>query len=77
MFTALIKKMVFDLNVMYDDDSLNDVLLMGPDLNSSLLSVLAHFRKEPVVLTADIQKMFYCFLVKEDHQNYLRFFCYK
>ncbi|KAK3549341.1 hypothetical protein QTP70_034567, partial [Hemibagrus guttatus] len=31
------------------------------------------FRKESVAIPADIQQMFYCFLVKEQDRNFLRF----
>ena len=67
---------VFDASAKYQGVSLNDVLLSGPDLTNSLLGVLIRFRKEPVAMTADIKKMFYCFLVSENHRNFLRFFWY-
>lgn len=51
----------------------DEVLLTGPDLNNSLLHVLMRFRKEWVAITADIQHMFHCFVVKEDHRDFLRF----
>ena len=35
------------------------------------------FRKEKVAILADIQQMFHCFLVREDHRNYLRFLWYR
>ncbi len=57
--------------------SLNDVLLQGPDLTNSLLGVLLRFRREPIAIMADIQHMFYCFLVKEEHRNFLKFLWYK
>ncbi|XP_072141804.1 uncharacterized protein [Dermacentor andersoni] len=44
---------------------------------NSLLGVLIRFRKEPVVITVDIKHMFYCFLVRDDHQNYLRFLWFR
>lgn len=47
----------------------------GPDLNNSPLGVLIWFRKDLVAIIADIH-MFYGFLVKEDHRNYLRFLWY-
>lgn len=31
------------------------------------------FRKEAVAIIANIEQMFYCFLVKEDDHNFLRF----
>ena len=68
---------VFDASAKYEDVSLNDVLLSGPDLVNSLLAVLMRFRKERVAVTADIQQMFYCFTVREDHRNFLRFLWYR
>jgi len=53
------------------------VLLSGPDLDNALLGVLMRFRKENIAVTADIQQMFYAFVVREDHQDYLRFLWYK
>ncbi|TWW54543.1 hypothetical protein D4764_0103490 [Takifugu flavidus] len=50
---------------------------MGPDLNNSLLGVLMRFRKNPVALTADVQQMFYCFIVQEEHRDYLRYLWYE
>lgn len=53
------------------------MLLTGPDLNNSLLGVLLRFRKEKVAILADIQQMFHCFLVSEDHRNFIRFLWHK
>ncbi|KAM7373874.1 hypothetical protein PAMP_006564 [Pampus punctatissimus] len=66
-------RVVFDSSAQYSGVSLNDVLLTGPDLNNSLLGVLLRFRKEGVAILADIQQMFHCFLVHENHCNFLRF----
>ncbi|XP_067282638.1 uncharacterized protein [Pseudorasbora parva] len=66
-------RVVFDSSAQFDGVSLNDVLLSGPDLNNSLLGVLIRFRKDPVAITADIQQMFHCFLVREDCRDVLRF----
>ncbi|XP_061769872.1 uncharacterized protein LOC133560876 [Nerophis ophidion] len=66
-------RVVFDSSAQHAGISLNDVLLSGPDLNNSLLGVLLRFRKERVAIMADIQQMFHCFLVHEDHRNFLRF----
>ena len=57
--------------------SLNDVQLTGTDLINTLIGVLLRFRREMVAVTADVQHMFHCFTVREDHRNYLRFFCYE
>ena len=70
-------RVVFDSSAQEGGISLNSVLLSGPDLNNSLLGVLLRFRKEPIALTADIQQMFYGFMVREDHRNYLRFLWHK
>ncbi|XP_036002193.1 uncharacterized protein LOC118565663 [Fundulus heteroclitus] len=66
-------RVVFDSSAECDRVSLNQVLLSGPDLNNSLLGVLLRFRKEPIALTADVEQMFYCFVVREDHRDYLRY----
>lgn len=66
-------QVVFNSSAQYNGVSLNDVLLTGPDLNNPLLGVLLRFCKESVDITADIQQMFYCFLVKEEDRNFLRF----
>lgn len=42
-------------------------------MNNSLLGVLLRCRKEPIAVTANIQQMFYCFLVWENHRKYPRF----
>lgn len=68
---------MFDSSAECDGISLNQVLLGGPDLNNSLLGVLLRFRKEPIALTADVQQMFYCFVVREDHRDYLRYLWYE
>ena len=70
-------RVVFDSSAQLQGISLNDVLITGPNLNNLLLGVLMGFRKEKVAVLADIQQMFHCFLVPEDHRNYLRFLWYK
>lgn len=70
-------RVVFDSSAKYEGTSLNDVLLSGPDLNNTLLGVLIRFRKEHVAVTADIQHMFYCFIVREDHRDFLRFLWFR
>ncbi|KAK0153094.1 hypothetical protein N1851_005228 [Merluccius polli] len=64
-------RIVFDSSAQHEGISLNNVLLKGPDLNN-LLGVLIRFRKE-IAVTADIQHMYYCFVVKEKHRDHLRF----
>ncbi len=58
-------QVVFNSSAQVDRVSLK--LLLGPDLNNCLLGVLFRFRKEPFALTADIQQMFYSFIVQENN----------
>ena len=66
-------RVVFDCAAKYGDISLNDVLLQGPDLTSSLLGVLLRFRTEPVAFMADIRSMFYQVRVPQSDRDLLRF----
>ncbi|XP_071153735.1 uncharacterized protein [Mytilus edulis] len=68
---------VFDSSAKCNGVSLNSVLLTGPDLTNDFLGVLLRFRKEMVAVTADVQHMFHCFVVRKDHRNYLRFLWHK
>lgn len=70
-------RVVFDSSAQFQNTSLNNILLRGPDLNNTLLGVLLRFHKEKIAMTADIEQMFYSFKVKEDHRNYLRFLWHK
>ncbi|XP_028304259.1 uncharacterized protein LOC114464360 isoform X2 [Gouania willdenowi] len=70
-------RVVFDSSAQCDNISLNDVLLKGPDLNNSLVGVLLRFRSDPYAVMADVEQMFYNFLVREDHRDYLRFLWFK
>ena len=67
---------VFDASAKFQNISLNDVLLQGPDLTNNLVGILLRFRKDMVAISADIEKMFYSFLVEEKDRDYLRFFWY-
>ena len=66
-------RVVFDSSAQHKGVSLNQVLVTGPDLNNSLLGVLIRFRKDSIAITADIQQMFHCFVVRPEDRNYLRF----
>jgi hypothetical protein len=52
-------RVAFDSSAKCQGVSLNNVLLSGPDLNNTLLGVLVRFRKDCIVLTADVQLIFY------------------
>lgn len=47
-------RVVFDCGATFQGTSLNAQLVQGPDLTSSFVGVITRFRKEPVVLMADI-----------------------
>ncbi len=66
-------RVVFDCGVTFKGRSLNDELLQGPNLTSSLLGVLTRFRQEPVAFMGDIQQMFYQVKVAEADKTFLRF----
>ena len=55
--------------------SLNDFLLTGANKMNNLADVLLRFRKNPYVLTCDIQNMFLDILVKHEDRDYLNLFC--
>ena len=70
-------RVVFDAAAEYHGISLNKLLLSGPDLANSLLGVLMRFRKHSTGFMADIEQMFYSFVVREDHRDFLRFLWYE
>lgn len=53
------------IRVVFDNVSLNDVLLKGTDLNNSQVGVLFHFRSDPYAVMADVEQMFYNFVVRK------------
>ncbi|XP_063711707.1 uncharacterized protein LOC134840010 [Symsagittifera roscoffensis] len=67
-------RLVFDASANFQQTSLNDHLLQGPDQNSSLYGVLCRFRENQVEVTGDIESMFHCFYVNPEDRNFLRFF---
>ena len=52
------RRIVFDCAAKYEDVSLNDRLLQGPDMTITLIGVLSRFRQEPTAFMADIEAMF-------------------
>lgn len=61
---------VFDSSVEFHRISLNSVLLSGPKFVNDLTGVLLQFRKDAVGIMADIEQMFYRFLVTEEHRDF-------
>ena len=51
-------RVVFDCRAKKDDDSLNSVLIQGPDLSNSLLGVLLRFRRGRIPIMADVEAMY-------------------
>ena len=66
-------RVVFDCSAKYRGSSLNDQLLQGPDLTSTLVGVLTRFRQERVAFMSDIEAMFYQVRVRPSDCKYLRF----
>lgn len=66
-------RVVFDCSAQYKYTSLNDHLLTGPDLTNTLVGVLCRFRKGPVAVMCDVERMFHQFHVRPEDQDYLRF----
>lgn len=55
--------------------SLNDILHVGPTLQSSLFEVIIRFRFYNVALTGDIRQMYRQVLVHPDDQDFQRILC--
>lgn len=66
-------RVVFDYSAKFQETSLNDHLLTGPDLTNMLVGVLCRFRKGPIAVMCDVERMFHQFHVKKEDQDYLRF----
>ena len=66
-------RIVMDAAAKCDGISLNDKLLIGPDLLNNLVGVLLRFREYRVGISADIEAMFHQCRVIEDDQPALRF----
>ncbi|XP_039547061.1 uncharacterized protein LOC120492841 [Pimephales promelas] len=66
-------RIVFDCAARYEGTALNDHLLTGPDLTNGLTGVLCRFRKHPIAVMCDIEKMFHRFHVIKEDRDYLRF----
>lgn len=52
--------------------SLNDTLMIGPTIQSELITLLLRFRKYPIVITGDIEKMYRQFFIRQGDRKYQR-----
>lgn len=66
-------RVVFDCGASFQGTSLNQQLLQGPDLTSSLVGVLLRFRQETVAVMADVEAMFHQVRVRSEDTDLLRF----
>lgn len=66
-------RVVFDCGASYQGTTLNDQLLQGPNLTSSLLGVITRFRQEEVAVMADVEAMFHQVKVPDEDSDLLRF----
>ena len=67
------KRVLFDCSAKFNNVSLNECLLQGPDLQNNILTILLRFRKDYVGITCDVQKMYHQFKVEESDRDLLRF----
>lgn len=76
VFTILQKRKSesFDCGESFQGTSLNTQLLQGPNLTSSQVGVLGRFRKEPVVIMADVESIFHQVRVPAEDADLLRLF---
>ena len=65
---------VFDASAKSSSNvSLNDILLVGPTVHSSLIDVLLGFRLHRIALTADVSKMYRAIELVESDRDLHRF----
>ncbi len=64
---------VFDCSARFQNTSLNEHLLTGPDLTNTLVGVLCRFRKGQVAIMCDVERMFHQFYVAPKDRDYFRF----
>lgn len=63
----------WDAAAKYNDRSLNDFLLKGPDLNETLWNTLYRFREYNVAFCADVSEMFHRIQVAQEDRRFQRF----
>ncbi|KAK7939924.1 hypothetical protein WMY93_003250 [Mugilogobius chulae] len=66
-------RIVFNCSFTFQNNSLNEHLLPGPTLGSTLLGVLLRFREYPIAVSSDIKGMFHQVRLLPEDQPFLRF----
>ena len=66
-------RVVYDTGAQYQNTSINQNLIKGPDFLNNLVGVLMRFRKEKIAAASDIQQMFHQIRVRKSDQDALRF----
>ncbi|XP_048865547.1 uncharacterized protein LOC125739453 isoform X1 [Brienomyrus brachyistius] len=66
-------RIVYNCSFTYQGNNLNDLLLPGPTLTSSLLGVLLRFREHSVAFSSDIKGMFHQVRLLPEDKPLLRF----
>ena len=66
-------RIVFDASAKYRGISLNDMILSGPKLQSSLFDVLMRFRRYPIAVACNIREMYLQIRIPAQDRSYFRF----
>lgn len=62
-------RVVFDASCATDNGmSFNDILLVGPTIQVELTNIILRFRQYPIVMCADVKKMYRMLRVNEKYQ---------
>ena len=66
-------RVVFDCGASYQGATVNEKLLQGKLVTSTLIGVITRFRQEPVAMMADVEAMFHQVNVPPEDADLLRF----
>ncbi|TWW59189.1 hypothetical protein D4764_06G0007190 [Takifugu flavidus] len=66
-------RVVFDCGTSYQGTTLNEQLLQGPDMTSSLIGILTRFRQDQVAIMLGVESMFHQVKVPPEDAGLLRF----
>lgn len=66
-------RIVFNCSFTYKGENLNQLLLPGPTLSSSLMGVLLRFREHSIAVSSDIKGMFHQVRLLPEDKSLLRF----